>query len=110
MSRRKNFRFKAVMPKSRSYLADKTGASSRTIQATGMDCVEEAQGGKFYEFNKGSQQLCKLMGLKNFWQEDVMMCDHPDPADYIKNNSWRYAGWQRGWAARRELENLTARK
>jgi hypothetical protein len=37
-----------------------------------------------------------------------MMCDHPDPADYIKRNVWRYEGWQRGWAARCELEDLSS--
>jgi hypothetical protein len=80
----------------------------RALQATGMHAIKEAQGGKADEFHEGSVQLCKLMGLKNFWQEDPMMCDHPDPADYIKHNGWRYAGWRRGWAARCQLEKLTA--
>jgi hypothetical protein len=69
----------------------------RAIKAEGMHNIKEAQGGKFYEFTKGSMQLCKLMGLQNFWQEDIMMCDHPDPIDYIKHNAWAYEGWQRGW-------------
>jgi hypothetical protein len=83
-------------------------AKLKAIQATGMHNIKEAHGGKFYEFHRGSVELCKLMGLKNFWQEDIMMCDHPDPAGYIKRNGWAHEGWQRGWAARCRLEKMTA--
>jgi hypothetical protein len=80
----------------------------RAIKAEGMHDIKEAQGGKFHAFQKGSAALCKLCGLQNFWQEDVMMTESPDPPDHIKHNSWAYAGWQRGWKARCELEKLSS--
>jgi hypothetical protein len=38
----------------------------RAIKAEGMHEIKEAQGGKFYEFHRGSVQFCKLMGTAEF--------------------------------------------
>jgi hypothetical protein len=56
-------------------------------------------------FYEGSVRLHHAMGLNHFWQEDIMMCDAPNPPGYVRHNNWRWEGWQKGWAARCELEN-----
>ena len=82
----------------------------KEIKIAGRHEIKEQFGGQSRQFLKGSMQLCKLVGLHNFWQEDIMMVESPDPPDYVKHNPWRHAGWMRAWQARCELERAAARQ
>src|SRR5262245_57639171 len=100
MAKRKTHKFKRRVPLAAVALYNKL----RTIQAQGLDYVNEPIGRK-REFLRGRYQLCTMLGLIEPWQSFPVECDAPTSSD--NPASYRGKCWRLGWEARCALEEAS---